>query len=47
MEASKFRGRPRVNLPWMLVRYSGTELRLKAADMRILGERAQDRKRIG
>ena len=49
-KASKFRGRPRVNLPWKLnddlVRYSGTEMRLTSADdLRKLRDFAQERNR--
>ena len=49
-KACKFRGRPRVNLPWTLnddlTRYSGTDLRLKTAeDLWKLRELAQDRKK--
>ena len=47
-KAGRFRGRPRVNLPWKLnddlIKYSGTDMTLKNADdLRALRELAQDR----
>ena len=48
-QASRFRGRPRVNLPWKLnddlIKYSGTNMTLKnAGDLWTLRVLAQDRK---